>query len=115
MIKQKINTARSPSKTQEQSEIEKNKTIAGLAYLIFFLPLLACPNSMYGRFHANQSLLLFIASIGGSVILGIMPTPAWLWLPYAITILTFAIIGVINGLRGKAKEIPLIGKIRLLK
>lgn len=30
-------------KTNTQEDIEKNKTIAGLAYLLFFLPLITCP------------------------------------------------------------------------
>jgi hypothetical protein len=38
----------------DQADIEKNKTMAGLAYLLFFLPLVACPDSPFGRFHANQ-------------------------------------------------------------
>ncbi|NLA78908.1 MAG: hypothetical protein GX845_05135, partial [Erysipelothrix sp.] len=39
-----------------QEDIEKNKTMAGLAYLIFFLPLVAAPESKFGKFHANQGL-----------------------------------------------------------
>jgi hypothetical protein len=31
-------------------DIEKNKTMAGLAYFLFFLPLLACPDSGYAKF-----------------------------------------------------------------
>ena len=38
----------------EQADIDNNKTMAGLAYIIFFLPLLVCPQSKYARFHANQ-------------------------------------------------------------
>ncbi len=34
-------------------DIEKNKTMAGLAYLIFFLPLIASPDSAFAKFHAN--------------------------------------------------------------
>jgi len=34
-------------------DIEKNKTMAGLSYFIFFLPLIACPDSKYAKFHAN--------------------------------------------------------------
>lgn len=97
-------------------DIEKNKIIAGLAYLIFFLPLLICPDSRFGRFHANQSLLLFITSIAGSIVISILPLIDLLLLPlFAIVILVFAIMGLVNGLSGKAKELPLIGKFRLLK
>ncbi len=100
----------------DQADIEKNKTIAGLAYLIFFLPLLACPDSRYGRFHANQSLILFIVSIGGSIVLSIIPILGWLLMfPFAIAVFVFAIMGLVNGLGGNAKELPLVGKFKLLK
>ena len=58
--------------TFDPADIEKNKTMAGLAYLIFFLPLIVCPDSKYGKFHANQGLLLLITSIVGTVVLSII-------------------------------------------
>ena len=110
------NTVGSTVVAFDSADIEKNKTIAGLAYIIFFLPLLACPDSKYGRYHANQALILFIASVGGTIILSIIPIIGWLLLPvFSIGILVFAIMGLINGLGGKAKELPLIGKFKLLK
>lgn len=98
-----------------KDDIEKNKVVAGLAYLIFFLPLIACPDSAFGRFHANQGLLLLIASVGLGIALGILPF-LWVigWIFY-IGIFVFAIMGLVNGLNGKAKELPLIGKYRILR
>ncbi len=102
--------------TFEQTDIENNKTMAGLAYLLFFLPLLACPQSRYARFHANQALILFIVAIAGNIVLGIIPFIGWILMPfYALPILALAIIGLINGLGGKAKRLPIIGKYDLLK
>ena len=48
-----------------QMDIENNKIISGLSYLgiLFFLPLVAAPNSRFGKFHANQSLVLLISSV----------------------------------------------------
>ena len=97
-------------------DIEKNKTMAGLAYLIFFLPLLACPDSRFGKFHANQSLLLMIAAIAGNLILGIIPIIGWILLPvFGIAVFVYAIMGLVNGFGGKAKRLPLIGKFDILK
>ncbi len=97
-------------------DIEKNKTMAGLAYFIFFLPLIACPDSKYGKFHANQGLVLLIFSIAGNIILGLIPFIGWVLLPiFCILILVFAIMGLVNGFGGKAKELPLIGKISIIK
>ncbi len=100
----------------DEADIQKNKTMAGLAYILFFLPLVACPDSKFGRFHANQGLLLLILGIAGSFILGIIPIIGWILLPvFTILVLVLAIIGLINGFGGKAKELPVIGKFRLLK
>lgn len=40
-------------------DIQKNKVISALSYLgiLFFLPLMAAPESRFGKFHANQSLV----------------------------------------------------------
>jgi len=93
----------------DPADIEKNKTVAGLAYILFFLPLIACPDSPYGRFHANQGLLLLILWVGGVLILSLIPVigPAILLPIYGIFLFALMIIGLINGFNGKAKELPL--------
>ena len=102
--------------TFDQADIDKNKTMAGLAYLIFFLPLLACHESKYAKFHANQALLLFIVAVGGNIVLSIIPFIGWVLLPiFAVVIFIFAIIGMINGFTGKAKRLPIFGKFNILK
>ncbi|HWT76887.1 MAG TPA: hypothetical protein VN258_19475 [Mobilitalea sp.] len=110
------NTVGNTTEVFDQADIDKNKTISGLAYLIFFLPLIICPDSKFGRYHANQALILFIVSVAGSIILSIIPIIGWLLLPFfSIAILIFAVLGLVNGLGGKAKELPLIGKYKLIK
>lgn len=100
----------------DAEDIEKNKTIAGLAYFIFFLPLVATPDSKYGKFHANQSLLLFIFAIGGNIILTMIPIIGWLlYLPFGLLVLVLGVMGLMNGFNGKAKELPLIGKFRIIQ
>jgi uncharacterized membrane protein len=97
-------------------DIEKNKTMAGLAYLIFFLPLLTCPESGYAKFHANQALVLLIIAIAGSFILSIIPVIGWILLPIlGLGILILSIWGLVNGINGKAKQLPLIGRFTILK
>jgi len=103
-------------KTFSPEDIEKNKTIAGLAYLIFFLPLVASPESEYGKFHANQALVLLLTAIAGNLVLGIIPIIGWILLPvFGIFVLALAIMGLVNGLGGKAKRLPIIGKFTILK
>jgi uncharacterized membrane protein len=97
-------------------DIQQNKLISALAYLIFFLPLIVCPDSPYGKFHANQGLILFILSFVGGFVLGIIPIIGWALMPiFWLAILVFAILGIVNAFNGKAKELPLIGKYTLLK
>lgn len=110
------NTTTSVEEFFDPADIEKNKTIAGLAYLLFFLPLISCPDSRYGKFHANQGLLLLIFGIGGGFILGLIPIIGTiLAIFYPIVVMVFGIIGLVNGFQGKAKRLPLIGKINIIK
>lgn len=96
-------------------DIEKNKNMAGFSYFIFFLPLIACPDSKYARFHANQSLLLLITWIAGNILLRITPL-GWMLMPiYGVIILVFLVIGFINGFAGKVKKFPIIGKFTIIK
>ncbi|MDF2989439.1 MAG: putative rane protein [Eubacterium sp.] len=100
----------------DTQDIEKNKTMAGLSYIIFFLPLLVCPESKFGKFHANQALILLIVGIVGNIILGFIPIIGWLLLPlFVVAVLIFGIIGLVNGFGGKAKKLPIIGKYTIIK
>ena len=90
--------------------------MAGLAYLLFFLPLITCPESQYAKFHANQSLLLWITGVAGNFILGLIPIIGWVLIPFfSLAVFALGIMGLVNGLNGKAKELPIIGKYTLLK
>ena len=102
--------------TYAPEDIEKNKTMAGLSYLLFFLPLITCPESGYAKFHANQSLILLIVGLAGNVILGIIPVIGWMLMPFfGVGVLILGIMGLVNGFGGKAKRLPLIGKFDILK
>lgn len=102
-------------KVYSAEDIEKNKIIAALAYVIFFLPLIVDKDSEYGKFHANQGLLLLIVSIVGNAILT-FTIVGILFLP-VLNILLFVlfVMGALNAYNGQAKELPVIGKYTLLK
>ena len=113
----------------DPDDINRNKVICAISYvsILFFLPLVACPNSRFGKFHANQSLLLLIFSAAVNLsmwfitlIINLIPfIGIFLSFPLKILIglLTFAfmVTGIVNAANGKAKELPWIGHIRLLK
>lgn len=109
-----VETNAAPVFTPE--DIEGNKVMAGLAYILFFLPLVVCPDSPFGRYHANQGLLLLLLGLGGSIILSIIPIIGWILLPFfGLFVFVLAIMGLINGFGGKGKPLPLIGKYQLIK
>ncbi len=94
-----------------ESSANNDRLFAGLAYFIFFLPLLMNPKTEFGTFHAKQGLVLLITSILGNVILGIVPIFGWMLLPFFnLAVLIGAIWGLINGLNGKQVQLPLIGQ-----
>jgi len=107
--------------SMDPADIQQNKTMGGLANIpfLFWLPLVSCPQSRYGRFHSNQGLLLLILSgaLGiVSFILGFIPYLGWiLSLLLYLGVVALTVVGLINGFSGKAKELPLIGKIRIIK
>ncbi len=88
-----------------------------LAYLLFFLPLVVDGNKEVHKFHANQGLVLLIFCIGIGIVGTIIPILGWLIiLPVGeLFCLIVAIIGMINAANNQMKELPLIGKIKILK
>ncbi len=110
-----LNDTKDESEGFDKSDIEKNKIMAVLAYIVFLIPLIAAKESPFARFHTNQGLLLVIAAVILSVIAAI-PVIGWIIAPViGIAVTVLAVIGILNALNGKAKELPLIGKFRILK
>ncbi|MGN0494551.1 MAG: zinc-ribbon domain-containing protein [Acutalibacteraceae bacterium] len=133
--------ASSEDKTYEfdRMDIEDNKVFALLSYIgiLVLVPLLAAPKSKFARFHANQGLVLLIGEVAfgvaRAVLIGVLKlliqitivggavfTPIY-WVVSIVTGLVslifpiFSIMGIIYAAQGKAKELPLISKIKILK
>ena len=124
-------------------DIDDNKIFAILAYLglLVLVPIFAAPRrSRYARFHANQGLVLFVFDMAFNLVLSIINTAfnlprilsliinggtvADLAVPsivssilslFSLVFFVLMIIGIVNAATGKCKELPIIGKIRLLK
>lgn len=110
-----LNDTKDNTDSFDKADIEKNKVMAVLAYIIFLIPLFAAKESPFARFHTNQGLVLVIAAVISSVIAAI-PVIGWIIAPViGIAVTVLAVIGILNALNGKAKELPLIGKFRILK
>ncbi|MDB6015807.1 MAG: putative rane protein [Pedosphaera sp.] len=113
-----------PAIVSDTADIEQNKVFAVLAYIgiLFLVPLLAAPNSRFARFHTNQGIVLFLASIiggAGSFVLMMVPFVGCfaVLLPVVVGVGSFVlmILGIINAATGQYKPLPLIGHFELIK
>lgn len=110
----------------DPEDIARHKSLAAIAYLIPFFPLLAEPNSRYVRYHVNQGFLLFFAFLISSLcvlavcaLLALIPVFGWLMLAlllmgHAVGFLVAFLLGISHAIRGKALGLPLIGKRRII-
>ena len=99
-------------------EVEKNKPLAIIAYIIpilFFLPICGDKNSTYCKFHSNQCLTWLITLIVMSVvrvILAFIPVlGVILNLVIWLAILAVLIVFIIGAVKGKAYRIPVVGNL----
>jgi len=99
-------------------DAQDNKTMAIVAYLLFFIPLLTgdYKKSAFLKFHTNQGTVLFVAAVALSVVTGAISFVIWAW-PIILfcAILVIAITGIINAANGVMKPLPIIGGIELIK
>ena len=108
-------------------DIEDNKGIACWGYLglLFVMPLFAAADSPFARFHANQGFVLMMAELvmailvlAANMLASLGQVFVWLYLILAamfyIGMIAAIVFGIVNTLKGRAKELPLIGRIRLL-
>ena len=106
----------------DMKDIEENKVFALFSYLgiLFIIPLIARPNSRYCKFHVNQGIILCIvnAIVGAlsSALLNIeLITITYIISALDLIMLAYTVYGIYNAVTGNAKELPLIGKYRILK
>lgn len=107
----------------DAADIQSNKVMAVLAYLgiLILIPVFAARNSKFVRFHVNQSLALWVVAMVVSVILSILGKvpligKAASFVSSGISIVEFilCVLGILNACNGKAKELPIVGGIKLL-
>jgi uncharacterized membrane protein len=90
-------------------EIQQGKTMAIVAYLVFFIPLLMddMRKNNYVMFNTEQSIVLLLlniaAGIVGAITCGIGLV---LYIPWLILL----IMGIMNAANGEVKPLPVIGQ-----
>ncbi len=104
-------------------DIRKNKVVAVLCYLftLYLIHNYAVKDSPYAKFHANQGLVLCIFEFGYNVaiiIIYIIVDFSVVWMSLFLVDILFSVLlimGIVNAATGKAKKLPLIGRITLYK
>lgn len=140
-IKNLNNTADTTAE-YDGGDIAQNKAMSVLSYIgiLVLIPVFAAKNSKFARFHANQGLVLLITetlynvcrfiinilfrvisaivisiSYKLSFILGFLGLISTILSLVNFVFIAFLIIGIANVANGRAKELPIIGKFRILK
>ena len=96
-------------------EIEDGKACAALSYIlvgiIWYFADAKMKKNNYVKFHVKQGLALLILSVVVQVVGSLIPIIGWfIILPVGnVIVLVLFIIGLINAVNGKKKELPLIG------
>jgi uncharacterized membrane protein len=105
-----------PIQQTDQTDANNNKAMAILAYIIFFLPLIAAKDSKFAMYHANQGLILFISALAINVIGSFVPILGWfIILPFGnLAVMILAILGIIAAAKGESKPLPLIGSFKII-
>jgi len=102
----------------DPQDAEQYKGMAIIAYIIFFIPLLTGDHkkSPFVMYHTNQGLLLFLCSVGGSIVSSILPfIGVFLGFAVGIASLVFLVLGILNVVNGRMRPLPVIGKFVILK
>lgn len=111
-----------PNKQTKSDDEITRKIIFSLCYLfgiLFFIPLLMYKGDKKATRHANEGLVLLIFSAASNILFGILS----FFIPFmglfsgliSLALLAFGIIGVVYVCTDQDKELPLLGKIKILK
>lgn len=126
---QDLNKTADTTSQFSQEDIQQNKVMAVLAYLgiLVLVPIFAAPSSKFARYHANQGLVLIILEVVYAIVNTVISSIFYfisfmlgsivslLFGIAGLVLFVFCILGIVNAANGKAKELPIIGKIRILK
>lgn len=139
---EKIMDTKDDTSEHDAKDIDANKGMAIISYLgpLCLVPFLVSKESKFSQYHAKQGLNLFVIEIVFVIISGFlksiiqipkmcsflnemqmecgMITPWWLTVSLSLVELLIAIlalIGIVYACQGKAKELPLISKFKVIK
>ena len=119
-----LKNVKDSSKKFDKKDINDNKAMAALSYIIAPVPYFVETKSKWVHYHAIQGMNLFIIFIILSLVVSVINSLI-LW-PFTfiktilktalyVFITIFAVIGIVNVCNGEAKELPLINKFKIIK
>jgi uncharacterized membrane protein len=121
---------RTPDTTDgfDTEDIDKNRTYSILAYLgiLIAVPMFFAKESPFARFHTRQGLILLISEVLYALVFGfirgILLQMSWrmgfvinaLGI-FCIFFFILIVLSISNAISGKAKSLPLLGRIEIFK
>lgn len=124
----KQNDTKDTTADYKKIEIENFKMFCIFSYLFWLvlIPIFCAKESKYARYHANQGLILTICEtivlVLKIILNAIFAKVGFLLVLFDIIFyivgaifLVFMLLGIMNSINGKAKELPIIGKFKILK
>lgn len=109
----------------DKNDIESGKVMAILSYIgiLCLIPFFAEKNNKYVIYHAKQGLNLFVLEIIASAAVSMFSIILFFLffigglIGFAVSGLSLAlsVIGIVNVCNGKAKELPIVNKIKIIK
>lgn len=91
---------------------ENNRTVMGvLAYIsvLVLIPYFTAKNDPFVQFHVRQGFVLLAIEVLVYIAANLMIFIAPIWLFVQIATIVLSIIGIINVIQGKEKELPFVG------
>lgn len=134
-----INDVKDSTKDFSKKEISDGKGMAVLSYIIPIIPYFVEKKNKFAIYHAKQGMNLLMVCIAYGFVNAILSslikvntscgnflgynldckvTPWWVSLPLGligVVIGIIAIFGIVYAVGGKAKELPLVNKVKIFK
>lgn len=122
-----MNDVNDDTKSFTEKDINNGKVMAIIAYLgiLCLIPYFGEKENKFAKYHAKEGVNLLLISIIGFAALGVLNVIFSVihlgilisiieWL-FEIIIFALSIVGIINVANGKAKELPIINKFKIIK
>lgn len=107
------NTSKETIETEAKKEYhnvhEKHATMAAVAYLLFFVPLITdAKDDVFVKFHVKQGFVLFLTAVLVNI-LSMTPLLIFAFF-FQFGLVILVLVGMFNALTGKKEELPFIGQ-----